>query len=296
MSVALVLVTHNRVEYTRKCLNALLGDATSEFDLYLWDNASTDGTQAYLRDEVRDPRIKEVILHKENPGPTQALNTVWGRTKADLVGKIDNDCLVTPGWVSTLAAAHKDIRELGAVACWHFRHEDFVVEAARSKIQVFGEHRVFRHPWVCGSGFLLKRSTFRTVGRCAEGDKSIGLTSYFVRMASAGFINGWYYPLILQDHMDDPFSSHCVFHDDASMRAVAGFTYTMRTHGITSYEGRLQRRAAVVNNLLYGPYHPRAYLGWRNKLRRRIPALDRLAYIWRRLAIKVRRGAPHTRQ
>ena len=111
----------------------MLEDPNEEFDLYLWDNASSDETPEYLKDVLTDPRIQEVILSKENLGQTGAMNYVWGKTKAELVGKVDNDCLVTPGWTRILAQAHKDIARLGAVTCWHFFPEDFDYKDAKHK-------------------------------------------------------------------------------------------------------------------------------------------------------------------
>lgn len=97
-------------------------------------------------------------------------------------------------------------------------------------------------------------------------------------MAAAGYVNGWYYPLILQDHMDDPFSKHCLFHDDESIKALSDVTYVIRTFGLHTYAQRLKRRSHVVRNLLYGPSDHRAYSGWRSRLRRLAPWLDRVRH------------------
>jgi glycosyltransferase involved in cell wall biosynthesis len=268
MKVCLVLVTHNRLPYTQKCLDYLLSDKESDFDLHIWDNASTDETRGYLKDGISDPRIKEVILHEGNPGPTFAMNQIWTKTKADLVGKVDNDCLVSPGWVKTLSEAHQDIKKLGAVACWHFRPEDFDESVATEKVERHHGHRIFRHPWICGSGFLLKKETYTKIGPSLQGDRSYGLTTYFLDIARAGYINGWYYPFILQEHMDDPLSPHCAFRDDESMQALTEITYTMRTHGIKTYAQRLERRVQVLHGLNYGPSDVKYYIGWREKLRK----------------------------
>jgi hypothetical protein len=235
------------------------------------------GRPEYLK-ELEDPRITEVILHRENPGPTFALNQVWSKTKAELLGKLDNDCLVSPGWVKPLAQAHRDIEQLGVVACWHFRSEDFDETIAKRKIQTLGGHRVFRHPWVCGSGFLVKRSTYERIGPVAQGDRRHALTGFFMDVALAGGINGWYYPFVMQEHMDDPLSPHCLFKDDASMAALREITYTMRTHNIKTYAQRLKRRAVVLASLHYGPSDPQAYRGWAGRLRRHLPGLDRVRH------------------
>ena len=50
MGIDLVFITYNRLDYTKKSLASILADPTEEFNLYIWDNASTDGTREYLKD------------------------------------------------------------------------------------------------------------------------------------------------------------------------------------------------------------------------------------------------------
>jgi len=275
MNVAIVLVTYNRLEYTRKCLQQLLsGD--SDFDLYIWDNASTDETPAYLGDARSDPRIKEVVLSQENAGQTGAMNYVWSKTKAELVGKVDNDCLVAPEWIPTFVEAHQDIGDLGAVACWHYRLDDFDEGSARRarKIHSVGPHQILRHPWVCGSGFIMKRRTYREYGPWEAG-ADVGTTGYFLRMALGGKINGWYFPFVLQEHMDDPKSEHSLVIDDESVRKMHDITYTLRTKKINDMAERWARRAVVLRNLNSGPWEAKYYTGWRAWLRRRAEGVFR---------------------
>lgn len=267
MNIAIVLVTHNRLEYTRKAVARLLEDPDEEFDLYLWDNASTDGTPEYIKDSIKDSRIVEVVLSKQNVGQTGAMNYVWSKTRAELIGKVDNDCLVTPGWMRTFTQAHMDIEKLGAVACWHYQHDEFDEDAARKmgKIQSFRNHEIFRHPWVCGSGFLMKRITFQKYGLWEPG-RDVGTTDYFLEMALGGEINGWYYPLVLQEHMDDPKSKHSLVTDDESVKMMYDVTYTLRANKIRDMKSRWEARPFVLKNLNADPWQAEHYVGWRAKL------------------------------
>jgi len=269
MSISLVFVTHNRLSYTKLALARLLSKPQEEFSLTIWDNASEDRTAEYLMDEVKDPRIDEIVLSKENLGPAAAINYIWDKAKTELVGKVDNDCLVTPGWTHILTKMHKDMESLGALACWHYRLDDFDETSASKagKIQTFGNYRVFRHPWVCGSGFLMKTKTYHKFGHLRDG-KDTGLTYYFLKMAQKGLVNGWYYPFILQEHMDDPKSKYCLLTDDEAIRKMSQTTYILRTHKITSMQQRWQRRQAVLKNLNCDPWQAGYYSFWRTKLRR----------------------------
>ena len=264
MTIHLVFITYNRLDYTKLALASVLAEPTEEFSLTIWDNASTDGTVEYIKNEVNDPRISDIVFSKENVGQTAAVNDIWDKSKADLLGKLDNDCLVTAGWTRILAKAHEDIERLGAVACWHFRAEDFDYERAKHKIQTFGKHRIFRHPWTCGTGLLIKRDTFRKFGPIQEN----ATTQYWLRIALDGYINGFYYPFIYQEHMDDPRSSHCMLTDDESIRKFRDITFVLREFKINSMEDRWERRRIVLDNLNSGPWEAEYYVGWRAKLRR----------------------------
>lgn len=274
MTIHLVFITYNRLAYTRLALPSVLGDPTEEFSLTIWDNASTDGTVEYLKNEVSDPRIADIIFSPENVGQTAVVNEVWSESKADLLGKLDNDCLVTAGWTRKLAEAHRDIDNLGVVACWHYPLDEFDEAAARKagKIQRFGNHRIVRHPWTCGTGLLVKRETFKKFGPF-EGK---GTTQYWLKIGLAGYVNGYYYPLIPQEHMDDPRSSHCMLTDDESIRKFRDVSCVLRDNKIGSMEDRWKRRKDILKNVNSDPWDAGYYVSWRAKLKRAKAKMSRL--------------------
>ncbi len=119
MSATIVFVTHNRLQYTMRSMEALLADTESDYELMIWDNGSCDGTLDYLR-SLTDPRISELRFVEKNCGAMAAVKYFWQRSKRDFLGKVDNDCLVTPGWVNRLTEVHSNVREAGAIACCIF--------------------------------------------------------------------------------------------------------------------------------------------------------------------------------
>jgi len=264
MTTHLVFITYNRLQYTKLALASVLADPVEDFSLTIWDNYSTDGTVEYLKNEVSDPRIVEMVFSRENVGQTAAVNEVWGKSKADLLGKLDNDCLVTPGWTRILAQAHADIPELGVVACWHYFPDDFDYRRAEHKIQTFGKHRIFRHPWTCGTGLLIKRETFEKFGSIV----GKATTKYWMRMAQEGYINGFYYPLVYQEHMDDPKSKYTMLKDETSYQQAKQVTFNINSPGQETLSGRWRWREEVLNNLLDGAWDVKHYIGWQSKLRR----------------------------
>ena len=262
MDITLAFVTYNRLHYTRMALESVLADKSENFSLYIWDNSSSDDTPKYLK-TLSDSRIKNVILSKRNVGQIEAVNAIWSHSKDQLLGKLDNDCIVTPGWTKMLAQAHSDIENLGVVACWHYFSDDFDQARAAHKLQQFGNHTIFRHPWTCGTGFLIKRSAYERFGPMV----GPGTTKYWLNMASAGLINGFYYPLVLQEHMDDPKSRHSSLKDEESYQAAKAVTVNINRHGQHTLADRWQWRQRVLDELLDGPYEAKYYAGWRKKIK-----------------------------
>lgn len=69
MRVAAVVVTYNRKELLIRCLNAILHQTRGVDKIFLIDNASTDGTQGFLRKSgLVDDGIIEYIRLEENMG------------------------------------------------------------------------------------------------------------------------------------------------------------------------------------------------------------------------------------
>lgn len=279
MNIHLVFITFNRLDYTKIALPALLADTTEKFHLTIWDNGSTDGTQQYLK-TFQDPRIHDIVFSKENRGQAYATNKVWTQTNAELVGKVDNDCIVTSGWTRILSQAHKDLPQLGVLGCWHFFPNDFDYEKAKHKIQTFGNHQIFRHPWVDGSALLVKRKIYTEHGPCKEDEY---LTRFWLRLAMAGYINGFYYPLVYQEHMDDIRSK---YNRLKKMPFQEAYKYipAYQIGRIKDLQTYSQLHDKILDNLLRGPLDPKYYCSWQAKFRR-LP--EKTQNISRKLLCKV---------
>ena len=272
MTIDLIFITYNRLDYTKLALASVLADPSEEFSLTIWDNASTDDTTKYLRKEVQDPRIADIVLSKKNVGQTAAINEIWSNSRADLLGKLDNDCLVTPGWTRKLAEAHKDIDDLGVIACWHFFPDDFDYQRAKHKIQKFGKHQILRHPWTCGTGFLIKKETFKKLGPI----RNSSTTPFLLKMASANYINGFYYPLIYQEHMDDPKSRYTQLKDEASYQAAKSVTFSINLPGQNTLSDKWRWRKNVLDNLLDSPWEAKYYTSWHRKFKLSVTKVQNL--------------------
>src|ERR1700740_320641 len=114
-AIALVVLTHNRVNLLQKCVeNVLQRTSAATREIVIWDNASTDGTSAYLK-TLDDPRIR-VIESKENIGQN-AYARAFRLTTSPYLVELDDDVVEAPaGWDAMLLDAFKRLPEIGFLA------------------------------------------------------------------------------------------------------------------------------------------------------------------------------------
>jgi cellulose synthase/poly-beta-1,6-N-acetylglucosamine synthase-like glycosyltransferase len=110
MKVALVVGTYNGARVIGKCVDSLLRTDYPDKEIIVVDDGSTDSTQEALKKYGSKIRV----LKKGRGGVSSARNYAAERTDAQLVATTDNDCEVTPGWISN-AVRHFSSPDIGAV-------------------------------------------------------------------------------------------------------------------------------------------------------------------------------------
>jgi hypothetical protein len=101
--VSIVVLTYNNWEYTSACLSAVLGLSDyPNLEIIVVDNASSDGTPDNLRAlQRRDERIR-VVLNDTNMGFAVGNNVGLRLARGEFVILLNNDTVVTRGWVRDL--------------------------------------------------------------------------------------------------------------------------------------------------------------------------------------------------
>lgn len=152
--VSIIVLAHNQLEFTKKCLDSILRYTDVPFELIFVDNGSTDGTKDYMEQvregkaEVGGHRLKisgdGIVLpeqggkkkKKGKKGTTQLLHTCKrfkviqneknfgfaagnnrGLTEArgNYVLLMNNDVVVTPGWLRRMLQVAEKRSEIGIV-------------------------------------------------------------------------------------------------------------------------------------------------------------------------------------
>lgn len=260
--VDILMVTFNRPEYVQISLPHLLSTCGDDARVWLWHNGEDRQTLDLVRRFQDHPKVHRFHHSPHNVKLHVPTNWMWSESTGDYLAKIDDDCLPGAGWLTTLREAHDATTGLGAIACWHFQPEDVDEEAVQAKIMTLpGGHRVMRNHWVQGSGYLTKRNVAQRVGPVTEQ----GFTSWCLRAARLGYVNGWYYPFVPEDHMDDPRSPHNIYRSDADF--MTRRPLSAKATGVTTiaeWEEQMRRSARVVQR---ASLDLSEHIGWRRRRR-----------------------------
>jgi hypothetical protein len=261
-SIDVLMVTYNRAGFTAAALERLLETCDDRMRVWLWHNGDHAETLALVRSHLDHPRVAGFHHSLDNTGRRglwKPTNWLFEQASGAYVSKVDDDCLMPEGWADVLRTAHGDVPELGAIGCWRFRPEDVVPSLARERIQEFGTHRIFRNCWIEGTGFLMKRSTVEGFGPMRPGTS---FPTYCKHLAVAGWLHGWYYPFLHQEHMDDPRSPYRSLQQERGFRAYRGGRPIWR--GSAEAHVRMIRDSAL--HVQRSSLDPTRHVGWRRKV------------------------------
>ncbi len=110
-TASIIVLTHNALSYTRRCIESLLDHTEKHHELILVDNASTDRTPHYLQELAAEHSQIRIILNEKNLGLTGGSNVGMAAAEGDNIVLLNSDVVVTAGWLDKLLdAAEKNPR------------------------------------------------------------------------------------------------------------------------------------------------------------------------------------------
>ena len=262
-SIDILMVTYQAPESTRMALDGLLDTCDESMRVWLWHNGDHEETLEVVRGFAKHPCVHRFHHSRENVRLWAPTNWLFEEATGDYLSKIDDDNVVPKGWIKPLLQAHADFDKFGVLGCWRFQEEDFIPELAAAKIREFpGGHRLMLNFWVEGSCFLMKRRCREDLGPLKQGQT---LPSYFKSLALRGWVNGWYYPFIRYDNLDDPRCARALVRTQADFEAR--LPLTAQFNGVSSIDEwveQLRRSARVAQT---ASIDPRYWGFWPQKMR-----------------------------
>ena len=108
--ISVIVPVYNKEKYLERCLDSILNQVFSDFQLITVDDGSTDHSLDILREyAARDSRI--MVMHTNNHGVSHARNTGLDNASGRYITFVDADDEILPDYLGSL---YTDIRSQGA--------------------------------------------------------------------------------------------------------------------------------------------------------------------------------------
>jgi len=174
--ITVVIPNWNGARHLPECLRALAAQSMTDFAVVLVDNASSDGSVAWVREAHPEVRI---VQRPDNGGFSRAVNAGISVAGGEYVALLNNDTVVGAGWLAALVDALDGRRDYDfAASKMILLHEPGRLNAAgdvyllgrfAGKNRGFGEAAsrytsMERVLGACAGAALYRRSLFRDVG------------------------------------------------------------------------------------------------------------------------------------
>lgn len=160
MIVPCLMITHNRLEYTKKAVKSLM--EVRGILPFIFDNGSTDGTVEWLKFQDFYPKLPRMFFSKENLGISGAMSFFLQETvNYEVCGKIDSDTIVEPDWCEKMLPflKHADL----------IQSKHHIIPATNPEgwegftRNMKKKNGLYYHNFIGGSGILFKRDLVNSI-------------------------------------------------------------------------------------------------------------------------------------
>ncbi len=231
--VSIVILAHNQLHDTQQCLASIDKYTSMGHELILVDNGSTDGTGQFFRAYAARHSHVRVILNRANLGFSAGNNQALACARGEAVVLLNNDTVVTAGWLERMVAALELYPDCGLVGPVSNRvvGPQMVASANYSSLDQLPK---FASQWCAAHA-----------GQTSEAPRLVGFC-LMIRRAVVEKIGG----------LDPQYGSGNFEDDDYSIRAgLAGFklrialdSFVHHTGGQTFKGARIDYRASMERN------------------------------------------------
>lgn len=121
-STDLMMVTYNRLEFTKQTLDNIFKNTTRLYNLIIVDNGSTDKTVEFLEDTLSRKVFEfdnfykyEIIKNEKNRGIATARNQCLKASTSNWLCTLDNDVLLPEKWLEKCIGALETDRSFAAI-------------------------------------------------------------------------------------------------------------------------------------------------------------------------------------
>ncbi|WP_343668712.1 glycosyltransferase [Chitinophaga sp.] len=194
MRVAALMLSYNRYELLQQTIEHNRNNAGHPFDLYIWDNGSTDSrVRSYLNSLSN---VSGIIFEAENVGIARPFNSILSviANKYDAFIFMANDILEPDNWLRDRVNYMQTVLNSGMVS----------ISVGDHNYPSRMNNGMIIHPGHVIGQFMISREVFDTIGYMREDFGLYGPidNDYNVRCERMGYVN-YYLPAVKAIHLDD---------------------------------------------------------------------------------------------
>ncbi len=162
--LTVVFTTHNRGHLIDESLAALAQqDWDGDWEIVLVDNDSSDDTPTVLRSWAeRMPVDVQVVNETAGHGPSYSRNAGVRNSKGVNVAFVDDDDLVSPGWVAAIGEALREYELVGSRHDFELLNPPVLAATRTNQLTELG--RFYGLPVVSGGGLGVRRELWELAG------------------------------------------------------------------------------------------------------------------------------------
>jgi len=113
----IIIPVWNQLKATKICLKSLFENTNFPYRLIIIDNGSEKKTKEFLEDFVKQNREQKIELYRneENEGFVKAVNRGMKAGNAEYICILNNDTIVTNGWLSEMVSIGESSPKIGII-------------------------------------------------------------------------------------------------------------------------------------------------------------------------------------
>lgn len=112
---SLVILTFNQLDFTKQTVESIRRHTPESHEIIFVDNGSRDGTLDWLEALVQENGDYRLIANKANLGFAAGCNQGILAARGEFILLLNNDVMVTPGWLSGMLASFDSLTKVGIV-------------------------------------------------------------------------------------------------------------------------------------------------------------------------------------
>jgi len=174
--VSIIMLTLNALDFTQKAIGTILKYTDQPYEIMIVDNGSTDGTVDYLKTLAGKHSHIRPVFNKENKGFAGGNNQGVAAARGEYVFLLNNDVLVSSGWLKNMLEALNQDERIGMVGPLTnsisgfqrvsevpYRDESGFHSFAATMQQRYGG-RISPRRRLAGFALLMKKAVYEAVG------------------------------------------------------------------------------------------------------------------------------------